>query len=503
MNNKAYRIYLTDGTLVIPAGCEKVRIVAEKKIDFTFSGPKVDGQSAGGWIRNLWLDQSGKAWGTGSNFAGQLGVGDLLSKSSPTAVVGQLSFQQLTGDDNNVTGTYFGLTDKGVCWGWGSNLNGQVGDGTVVSKSSPVLVLGGLTLCQVVTTGGSSIWGLTTAGQVYGWGFSPSISGDTIPHSSPVAAVGVSGLIFKRIFGSFGTGNTYFLTKDNKLYGAGVNVLGSLGVGDSVGRSSPVAVGAAINFKTVACAGLFSTALDTGGAAWGWGQNDKGQLGIGNTTTQSTPTAVLGGLTFVQIVSHSLKSSYGLTAAGLVYAWGNNDQGSLGVGDSVARSSPVLVLGLSGVKIKKILTGVNSFATALFLADDGTLYGTGYNFQGELGTGDIVSRSSATAVLGGFKFLDVFGLNSVIGLCDDGLVRAWGENNNGQLGLGDQVARSSPVVVPGASKIAPFAYRDEKVIAVTPGTTYAIKMNMSMVTFGTEVVSLKPYVDTVTIYFES
>lgn len=506
MSNAVKKEFTADASVTIPGGIKQIRLIVEKKYIQVFGNCKANGVGSGGYVSNLWLDQYGQAWGAGLNTSGFLGNGNTTAQSVPVAVIGgALPLVFLTGDNNNVTGSYFGINSAGKGVAWGANASGQLGVGDVTARSSQVAILGNLTFSQIVTTGGSSVWGLTPAGQIFGWGFSPSVSGDTIPHSSPVAAVGVAGLVFKKIFGSYGTGNTYFLTTANKLYGAGVNTLFALGVGDGVGRSSPVAVGPSINFADVACAGLFTVATDTSGAAWGWGQNDKGQLGNGGTATQSTPVAVIGGIVFQQVFSHVSKSSYGIDVNGVAYAWGDNSQGQLCVGDLVARSSPVAVLGLSGVKIKSITCGqdgLNFSNSVYFLATDGTLYAGGGNPTGQLGVGDVVGRSSAVAVLGGFKFINIWNFPAMMGLCDDGVVRAWGYNGNGQLGLGDANPRSSPVAVTGAMAMPPFSYRDEKVLSVIPGTTYSLKMNFGMVTFGTDVISRMAYADKVTLIYE-
>lgn len=506
MANHVYKKFTSDASVTIPAGIKKIRLVVEKRYGQVYGMPILNSAGQGAMPTNAWLDPLGHAWGSGNNVFGQLGNGGVTPSSTPVAVLGGQVFNFLLSEGSLFSnGAVWALTPQGVPYSWGNNTNGQLGVGDVTSRSSAVALAGNLTFVYLAQTGANSVFGITPAGQVYGWGFNLSGHlgvGDVTPRSTPTATVGTSGIVFRKVIGTFGTGNTYFITTENKLYACGGNSLFSLGVGDNIPRSSPVAVLGNINFVDVAAAGLWCIGLDTNGAAWAWGQNGSGQHGTGNLIVQSSPVAVAGGLTFQTIVINGPSQSvYGLTPAGQVYSWGGNSQGQLGTGDTVNRSTPTAVIGLSGIVIKQIVVGTVNPHVA-FIANDGTAYTCGSNVFSALGVGDLVARSSPVAVLGGFKFLSLWGYPSPMGVCDDGVVRAWGQNDQGQLGLGDQVNRSSPVAVIGAHAMIPFVQRDEKVISVVPGQTYNLKLNRFYAMFGTEIISLKGFVDSVTLVYE-
>jgi hypothetical protein len=96
---------------------------------------------------------SGATYAWGNNSYGRLGDGSAFPRSSPVSIVGGFTdWTQVSGGLN----ASFGVRLNGTLWSWGSNANGQLGDGTTVSKSSPVLVAGGFTDWIQVSGGG---WG--------------------------------------------------------------------------------------------------------------------------------------------------------------------------------------------------------------------------------------------------------------------------------------------------------------------------------------------------------
>jgi alpha-tubulin suppressor-like RCC1 family protein len=130
------------------------------------------------------------AYGWGSNTNGQLGDNTATSRSSPVTVVGGITnWQQLSAGNAHS----LGVTQGGIAYAWGFGNNGRLGDNTVTSRSSPVTVVGGITNWQQLSAGGAHSLGLTQGGIAYAWGFNGNGRlGDntTDPRSSPVTVVG-------------------------------------------------------------------------------------------------------------------------------------------------------------------------------------------------------------------------------------------------------------------------------------------------------------------------
>lgn len=382
------------------------------------------------------------------------GVGKTWTAPSTTSRISITCYPKaygLFGHDQfgSSSGAFF-VDAYGNQYAWGQNVFGELGVGDLTPRSSPVALFGGLTFLRTSRN-------ITTSGKMYAWGegFAGSLGvGDSANRSSPVAVLGnltfTSGHISSQS-SSFG------LTPAGSLYAWGDHGFGQLGVGDLVSRSSPVAVLGNLKFSQFSYIEDTRTfALASDGTAYAWGDNSQGQLGVGDTVGRSSPVAVLGGLKFSKIVglsnSNTDTATFGLTTSGDMYAWGySSDYSQLGTGEAFRafRSTPTAVLG--GLKFANMATGSCVYA----LQSDGTLYAWGQNDFGELGVGDVAVRSSPVAVLGGLKFKKIISFPStefVFGITLDGDMYAWGANSFGQLGVGDTVSRSSPVAVLGGLK---------------------------------------------------
>ncbi len=104
------------------------------------------------------------------------------------------------------------------------------------------------------------------------------------------------------------------------------------------------AAGAAAGIKTTITATYHTLALQRDGSLWAWGWNNQGQLGLGNTNEQWCPTLVGTGYVAVAAGFHH---SLGLKADGSLWAWGRNAYGQLGLGDTTDRRNPVPVKGFN------------------------------------------------------------------------------------------------------------------------------------------------------------
>jgi alpha-tubulin suppressor-like RCC1 family protein len=226
------------------------------------------------------------------------------------------------------------------------------------------------------------------------------------------------------------------------LWGWGSNVVGALGLGNTISRSSPVQVGSLTNWKQVSVGYQQSSfAIKTDGSLWAWGDNQNAQLGHNNFTSYSSPVQV-GTLTNWKQVSSGFYSCSAIKTDGTLWVWGDN-VGDLGLGDTIIRNSPVQVGTLTNWK--RVTFGYYSSAA---IKTDGTLWAWGDNVYGELGLGNTTSVSSPVQVgtLTNWKQVGL-GINHVVAIKTDGTLWAWGRNDFGQLGLGNYNSYSSPVQV--------------------------------------------------------
>lgn len=434
---------------------------------------------------------TGNLYGWGASNFGQVGDSSIVNKSSPVLLSGNLTFAQLGGmpDIGNLN-TSTDSTTKGIinnigdAYLWGSNSIGNLGVGDITNRSSPTLISGGFKFTQLVPSS-ITTYALTAQGQAYAWGSNLAGSigdGTVVPKSVPTAVIG--NLTFTRLYPK--SSYCFGLTASGALYAWGGNTGGILGVGDVNNKSSPTLVVGGLTFNRVSTTTNSNAtfAIDTTGDTYAWGGNNSGLLGIGIspavTSAVSSPTLVVGGLKFQQIYAGSVVNfCLGLTSDGTLYSWGDNTVASLGTGDLNPRSSPTIVVG--SLKFKKIAT---SSGHVLGLTTNNVLYAWGSNGSGQLGDGTTATKSSPVLVSGGLTFSQIFTAgNGSYGITSNGLLYAWGQNTTGQLATGDSANKSVPTLSVGGLSISTVADRGIQNIQVpvkvpvTPGTTYTVTFN--------------------------
>jgi alpha-tubulin suppressor-like RCC1 family protein len=323
-------------------------------------------------------------WGRGNR--GQLGDGGVTDRLTPVAVAGGRSFQTIGLGDTHACA----LTDSGAAYCWGANTNDQLGDGTATDRSSPVAVAGGLAFISI-EAGDAHTCGLTAAGAAYCWGANSTGQlgdGTTTMRATPVPVTG--GHSFASL--ALGTGFSCGRTVAGVIYCWGINKNGQLGNGNQANQSIPVATGGT-GWAALTAGEEFACALNGAGAASCWGRNDKGQLGDGTKTNRKAPTAVSGALAFTQFDAGG-KHVCGLSSAGAAFCWGVNADGELGDGTTTDRPVPTAVIGgqLPGAVA---VGGLHSLA----LTPLGSGLGWGRDQNGQLGTGTITDKTAPTPVI--------------------------------------------------------------------------------------------------------
>ncbi|MSW84759.1 MAG: RCC1 repeat-containing protein [Actinobacteria bacterium] len=381
-----------------------------------------------------------KCWG--SNADGQLGNGLNLSSDVPV-VVGAPALSgvtQVSGGDDHTCAL---LVDRTVrCWG--KNSDGQLGNSSTSPSNLPVQVTD-LTDALQVDAGGLHSCALRSAGSVVCWGGNGDGQlGDgvsLVDQDHPVAVSGVTGATQV----SLGYTHSCALVAAGKVLCWGSDSSGKLGNGAGTDSNVAGEVSDLSGATQISLGYYHSCALVAGGAAKCWGENDYGQLGDGSIVSRETPVAASGISGAVQI-SAGESHSCALNAGGTVKCWGANYSGQVGDGLPGRRSTAFTVPGISGAL--EVAAG-SSHTCARF--SGGTVECWGSNSKGEPGDGTTTDRSVPVTVQGltGVTQLSL-GTRYSCALMTDGHVKCWGGNADGQLGDGSTFSPSSvPVTVAG------------------------------------------------------
>lgn len=356
----------------------------------------------------------------------------------------ELFFSQVASGYHHTCGVT--IEGRAYCWGW--NPFGQLGDGTTTSPHlAPATVSTSLHFREV-SAGVHHTCGVTMDNRVYCWGSNVEGQlgdGTTSARLKPVPVA--SGLFFRQV--RAGYHHTCALTTDKRAYCWGRNTSGELGTGRGGNALRPTAVAGGLRFFQITAGNAHSCGKTTDYRGFCWGANDFGKLGDGTTTNRPTPRAVTGGLKFYQLSAGDAHTC-GLTPDNTVYCWGWNAGGAIGDGiNYFQRLTPTRVAG--GLYFRQVVTG-SIYSCGLTRAS--RAYCWGYNGSGQLGDGTTTQRWEPVAVSGGLRFDAAIGLTAgaghMCGLSTDKKVYCWGFNGNGNLGDGTTTKRLMPVPVTAA-----------------------------------------------------
>jgi alpha-tubulin suppressor-like RCC1 family protein len=289
------------------------------------------------------------------------------------------------------------LTSGGGVKCWGDNSEGALGDGTMTSSSTPVNVVGLTSGAAAISAGWEHACALTTSGGVKCWGFNGDGElgdGTTTTSSTPVNVVGLTSGVVALSAGGY---HTCALTSGGAVKCWGYNVFGQLGDGTTTDSSTPVdVVGLGSGVDAISAGTWHTCALTSAGGVKCWGPNGDGQLGDGTNTSSSTPVDVAGLSNGVAEISTGTSDSCALTDSGGVKCWGYNADGQLGDGTVASSSMPMDVIGLSSGATAIAVGGLHVCS----LISGGGVECWGEGLGGELGDGMMTSSTTPVNVIG-------------------------------------------------------------------------------------------------------
>jgi alpha-tubulin suppressor-like RCC1 family protein len=325
-------------------------------------------QLAAGAYNTCGITGKGKAFCWGDDAHGQLGDDAITAeKPIPTAV----ATTNLPTDDKafvRLASGYFhvcGITGGGRAFCWGDDSDGQLGDdATLAVKRIPTAVAttnlpaDNKAFVQL-TAGGAHTCGITGKGQAFCWGDDAyyqlgddSSSADkSIPTAVDTTNLSTDDKAFVQL--AAGLYHTCGITGGGKAFCWGDDSGGQLG-DDASPVTKPVPTAVATTdlpaddkaFVQLAT-GIYHTCGTTGkGQAFCWGDDGDGQLGDGATlANKPTPTAAntsnlpADDKAFVQLAA-SAYHTCGLTGKGQAFCWGDDSGGQLG-NDATLADKPV------------------------------------------------------------------------------------------------------------------------------------------------------------------
>ncbi len=435
---------------------------------------------AAGDHHTMALKSDGTLWAWGYNGYGQIGDGTTNNALSPVQA----------GTDNNWTSVAAGkyhtvaLKSDGTLWTWGYNFYGQLGDGTTNDISSPAQA--GLDDDWVFIAAGTyHTMALKSDGTIWAWGYNGyGQLGDGTTNDSYVPAQ--TGLDNNWVYILAGDFHTIALKSDGTRWTWGLNDDGQLGDGTTVDKHVPAQAGIDNQWTSSGTGGAGYTLLHkSDGTLWAWGYNGYGQLGDGTTNDTSTPTQIWFDNNWSYVAVGTFHTAF-LKLDGTLWASGRNDEGALGYSTTeICNSKPcATVPGQVGgdndwVSIKEGGGGHHTVA----LKTDGSLWSWGMNDYVQLGyTPTDTCNGKPCATSPGQIGTDTdwvyiaAGSHQTIALKSDGSLWGWGENYYGQLGDGTWNKKYTP-------------YRtntDNDWIAITMGHDHsvAIKSNGTLWAWG-------------------
>ncbi len=248
------------------------------------------------------------------------------------------------------------------------------------------------------------------------------------------------------------------VVRDNVIYGSGSNAFGQLA--GAPGGSTFTRIDDSRTWAVVKAGDSHSCALDTTGVVFCWGDNIKGQLGVGDFNPRATPTAVaLPGV--VRELDARHETSCAILTDDQLYCWGYNEENGLGLPVLFEnQASPVKIDPVAGTGYRTVGVGQGHLCA---IPTTGELYCSGRNTEHQVSRSDNIQLGVLTLVDNGTDWWSVNATIATTCALRGGTAGIAGElwcmgvNDAGQLGQDDFATYSAPVRVGGTRSFAKVA----------------------------------------------
>ncbi|RKP27608.1 regulator of chromosome condensation 1/beta-lactamase-inhibitor protein II [Syncephalis pseudoplumigaleata] len=287
-----------------------------------------------------------------------------------------------------------------------------------------------------------------------------------------------------------GGNHTLLITASGELWAVGAHDAGQLGLPSSADTTlfAPATVPSGLPREVMAAAGgwTHSVLLSTQHQVWTCGANRHGQCGIDSgdddkhapsATVAPSPIAIAD-LVRVHHIAAGLRTSWALSADGLLYGWGCNRHGRLNPSLSARNIMRPTLLALPPSLGRAVAVACGQRHTVIVANHGRSLYCLGDNRWHQLGSSDEAARTNLLSLRDIAPHLDDSvtiveigaGWSHTIVRLSNGEVWAWGRGDRGQLGVAlpadARRRRAEPVRVALPSAAVAIAVGSEHALAL-------------------------------------
>ncbi|XP_058836150.1 probable E3 ubiquitin-protein ligase HERC2 isoform X2 [Topomyia yanbarensis] len=319
---------------------------------------------AGGSKSLFIVSQDGKLYACGEGTNGRLGLGhnNNVPTPRPVPILNQYVVKKVAVHSGGKHA--MALTLDGKVFSWGEGEDGKLGHGNRMTLEKPKLIESLRTKrIRDIACGSSHSAAITSSGELYTWGlgeYGRLGHGDNCTQLKPKHVTALQGHRVVQVACGSRDAQTLCMTEEGLVFSWGDGDFGKLGRGGSEGCSVPHQVERlnGVGVLQIECGAQFSLALTKSGEVWTWGKGDYYRLGHGTDQHVRKPTPIQGlrGKKVIHVAVGALHC-LAVTDNGQVFAWGDNDHGQQGSGNTVVNKKPNLVLGLDGVFVNRVACG--------------------------------------------------------------------------------------------------------------------------------------------------
>lgn len=274
----------------------------------------------------------GSAWCWGYNSDGQLGDGTTTWRYTPVAVSGITDAVQVEAG----FGFSCARTAAGGVWCWGDNLYGQLGNGSTVDSALPVPVSDLAAGAVALSLGERHACALKDDAKVVCWGYNSNGQLGDGTLSSKSVPTPVSDSVHSYISIATAAEHSCGVTTAGQARCWGANASGQLGDGSTTRRPVPTGVQGFTSGVTRIAAGGRHTCALRNATLYCWGLNGNYQLGDMTTTTRLLPVPAQNLPLPVHSFALSATASCAVLSDRIGRCWGGNANGQSGSGSDIA-----------------------------------------------------------------------------------------------------------------------------------------------------------------------